>query len=138
MFVQCIMPDESDRIRQTVIKTMMNFLLIFSVFHRETTLEELKKCHPKMAVVFNHVSKNQNFELNFERIDQYKALVLEDATDFYCNEISDDTVIGDQTWKNLKQEFMESVDYEQEACFKELTSHDKKLVESLVFAQNIL
>ena len=38
VFVQCIMPDESDRIRKSVIKTMMNFLLMLSVFHRDTTV----------------------------------------------------------------------------------------------------
>ena len=57
VFVQCIMPDESDRIRKSVIKTMMNFLLMLSVFNRDITVEEIRKCHPKMAVVFNHVSK---------------------------------------------------------------------------------
>ena len=41
MFVQCIMPDQSNRIKQTVIKAMLNFLLILSVFHRDTSVEEL-------------------------------------------------------------------------------------------------
>ena len=78
------MPDESDRIRQSVIKTMMNFLLILSVFHRGTTVEDLKRCHPKMAIVFNHISKYENFKLVLERIDMYKTLLLEDAVAFYC------------------------------------------------------
>jgi hypothetical protein len=46
MFIQCIMPDKSDRIRQSVINSMMNFLLILSVFHKDTTVADLKKCHP--------------------------------------------------------------------------------------------
>ena len=41
MFVQCIMPDESDRIRQSVIKTMTKVLLILSIFHSETSVEDL-------------------------------------------------------------------------------------------------
>ena len=57
------MPDQSYRIRQTVVKAMMNFLLILSVFNRETTVEELKRCHPKMTIVFNNVSKYGDNEL---------------------------------------------------------------------------
>ena len=57
MFIQCIMPDKSDRIRQSVITSMMNFLLILSIFHKDTTVQDLKKCHPHMAIVFNNVSK---------------------------------------------------------------------------------
>ena len=51
------MPDESDRIRKSVIKSMMNLLLILAVFNRETTIEELREYHPAIAIVFNHVSK---------------------------------------------------------------------------------
>ena len=47
-FIQCILPDESDRIRKSSIKTMMNFLLMLSVFNRDTTVEEIMRCHPKM------------------------------------------------------------------------------------------
>ena len=46
MFIQCIMPDKSDRIRKSVITSMLNFLLILSVFHEDTTVEDLKRCHP--------------------------------------------------------------------------------------------
>ena len=63
---------------------MMNFLLILSVFHRGTTVEDLKRCHPKMAIVFNHISKYENFKQVLERIDMYKTLLLEDAVAFYC------------------------------------------------------
>ena len=52
------MPDESDRIRQSVIKTMTKVLLILSIFHRETSVEDLQRCHPIMAVVYNHVSQH--------------------------------------------------------------------------------
>ena len=93
MFVQCIMPDESDRIRKSAIKSMMNLLLIFAVFHRETTIDQLEKCHPTMAVVFNHVSKYENATLFYERIDKFKDLLKEDAVEFYCHEISDETII---------------------------------------------
>ena len=63
---------------------MMNFLLMLSVFHRDTTVEEIMKCHPKMAVVFNHVSKIEDFERTLERMDKYKSLIFDDAVTFYC------------------------------------------------------
>ena len=88
------MPDESDRIRKSVVKTMMNFLLILSVFHRNTTVKEILDCHPKMAIVFNHVSKYGDYKLILERIDMYKSLLIEDSVDFYCHQISDDTIIN--------------------------------------------
>ena len=56
MFVQCIMPDQSDRIRKSAINAMLNLLLILAVFNTKTLPEELHK-HPKIAVVFNNVSK---------------------------------------------------------------------------------
>ena len=94
VFVQCIMPDQSDRIRQSVIKTMMNFLLMLSVFNRDTTVEDILRCHPKMAIVFNHVSKYIDFKRTLERIDKYKDLLFEDAITFYCIFISDETEVA--------------------------------------------
>ena len=108
------MPDESSRIRQSVIKTMTSVLLILSVFHRETTVEELKRCHPKMAIVYNHVSKNADYSLVLERIDKYKSLLLEDAVDFYCEKISDDTIIDGKNWLNRKKSIMESANIEDD------------------------
>ena len=93
MFIQCIMPDKSDRIRQSVITSMMNFLLILSVFHRDTKVEDLRKCHPQMAIVFNNVSKQQDMKYAIERIDAYKQLLVKEATEFYVDQLSDDTII---------------------------------------------
>ena len=92
------MPDESDRIRKSAIKTMMNFLLMLSVFHRDTTVEEIMNYHPKMAVVFNHVSKIEDYQRTLERIDKYKSLIFDDAVTFYCVYISDETLIANQKW----------------------------------------
>ena len=109
MFIQCIMPDKSDRIRKSVIQTMMNFLLILSVFHRDTSIQELELCHPKIAIVFNNVSKKECGYLKvLERIDAYKQLLLEEAIEFYCEKISDDTYIGNKKWKGIKKAVMES------------------------------
>lgn len=99
------MPDESNRIRQSVIKAMMEFLLILSVFHRETTLQSVKECHPRIVVVFNNMSKNQeDYAKILERIETYKDMLKEDAIDFYCDyQISDQTKIGDETWHDIKK-----------------------------------
>ena len=56
-FIQCMMPDESDRIRKTAIMTMLDLLLILSVFNSDTTAEQLRDSHPKISVIFNHVSR---------------------------------------------------------------------------------
>ena len=106
MFIQCIMPDESDRIRQSVIKTMTRVLLILSIFHKETSVEDLERCHPLIAVVYNHVSKNADFKLTLERIDMYKSLLIEDQVELYCENLSDDTIVGKETWNSLKTKAM--------------------------------
>ena len=137
MFVQCIMPDESDRIRKSTIKSMMNFLLMFAVFNRETSILELESCHPTMAIVFNNVSKYTNFTLVCERIEKYKELLREDAVQFYCHKISDDTLINEKKWKDLKKSVIQS-NYEQEPWFLKLLPYDRKLIESLHFAQSQL
>ena len=87
------MPDKSDRIRQSVITSMMNFLLILSVFHKDTKVQDLKRCHPSMAIVFNNVSKQQSAQKFIEKINTYKELLTEEAVKFYCDELSDETII---------------------------------------------
>ena len=89
------MPDGSERIRQSAITAMMSYLLMLSVFHKDTTVKELKLCHPKMAVMFSHVSKYENTDQALDKkIDEYKDLLLKDAVEFYCDKISDETMIG--------------------------------------------
>ena len=44
-----------------------------------------------MATVFNHVSKNENFNQTLETIDKYKTLLTSEAIEFYTAFISDDT-----------------------------------------------
>ena len=90
---------------------MMNFLLILSIFNRDTSVEDLIKCHPKIAIVYNNVSKNKDYKLALERIDIYKNLVLEDAVEFYCSLISDETFIKGKSWKDLKKSVIGSASY---------------------------
>ena len=117
---------------------MTSVLLILSVFHRETSVEELRKCHPKMAIVYNHVSKNADYSLVLERIDKYKSLLLEDTVEFYCETISDDTIVDGKNWLNLKKTVMESTNIEEDEWFNGLTGYQKDLIRSLVFAQKEL
>ena len=60
MFIQCILPDESERIRQSAVMTMLDVFLILSVFNSETKTEDIQRDHPKIGVVFNHVSKAED------------------------------------------------------------------------------
>ena len=46
------MPDESDRIRESSIKSMNNILLILQSFEPETDVIN----HPRIVVIFNNVS----------------------------------------------------------------------------------
>ena len=51
-FIQCIMPDESDRIRATSIKAMNYMLFILNSFDLNADITT----HPKMILIFNDVS----------------------------------------------------------------------------------
>ena len=102
---------------------MMNFLLIISAFHRDTTVEDIEKCHPKIVVIFNNVSKYEDYNLVLERIDIYKSLLLECAVEFYCNEISDETAIQGVKWKDFKKEI--SFDYKKDSKYKRLSEYEK-------------
>ena len=51
-FIQCIMPDESDRIRATSIKAMNYMLFILNSFDERADISN----HPKMILIFNDVS----------------------------------------------------------------------------------
>ena len=58
-----------------------------------------------MVVVFNNVSKGvkeKDYTSNLERIEKYKTMLIEYAVEFYCEKISDETLIGDKTWLERK------------------------------------
>ena len=55
-FTQCIMPDESDRIRATSIKAMNTMLFILNSFDPRTDITN----HPKIILIFNNVSLYSN------------------------------------------------------------------------------
>ena len=91
-----------------------------------------------MAIVYNNVSKNEDYSLVLERIDKYKSLLLEDTIEFYCEKISDDTTIDGKSWLSLKKSIMEASNIEEDEWFKGLTGYQKDLIRSLVFAQKEL
>ena len=115
--------------------SMMNFLLILSIFHRDTTIEDLERCHPQMAIVFNNVS-GQNKPDAVEKIEAYKELLTKESIRFYCQKVSDKTIIGKTQWLELKNIVMESTEYLEEEWYKNLSQYEKRMLESLIQAQN--
>ena len=87
-----------------------------------------------MATVFNHVSKNENFNHTLETIDKYKTLLTSESIEFYTDFISDDTKISGQKWKDFKKSVMGSIYYKKEPWFNELHRYEKRILESLIFA----
>ena len=67
-------------------------------------------------------------------IQTYKKLLLEDALAFYCDFISDETIIAGKEWSELKETVMKSEDFESENLFSNLSSYEKLKLRSLVFA----
>ena len=57
-FIQCIMPDESNRIRKTSIAAMNNVLFLLNSTDPRVNLKK----HPRLLVIFNDVSKHELFE----------------------------------------------------------------------------
>ena len=67
-----------------------------------------------MAIVFNNVSKKQSAQNFIEKISTYKELLTEEAVKFYCDEISDGTIItGNKqfSWKDMKNKVIGKEDY---------------------------
>ena len=57
-FIQCIMPDESNRIRKTSIAAMNNVLFLLNSIDPRANIKK----HPRLLVIFNDVSKHELFE----------------------------------------------------------------------------
>ena len=120
-FIQCIMPDESDRIRQSSVKGMNNMLLALNSFDYDTDITN----HPLMMVIFNNISLIEENEIDKtriqDRIAQYKLALKVNAKKFYLNEISEETVIGEKTWAEIKDEVCKKDTYKKSAWYKDLT-----------------
>ena len=117
------MPDSSDRLRETSIKSMNHVLFTLNSLHPKTDI----KNHPKFIVIFNDVSLYENVSLEkldehiktmnkpenykkfkgrknqIKRIEHYKKDLKENVKKFYLKKnISDETKFGSRTWKDLK------------------------------------
>ena len=86
-----------------------------------------------MAIVFNHVSRYDKKTLFIERIETFRDILKEDLVEFYCHEISDETIINGQKWSDLKNS-VAGFKYEQEVWFQNLSSYDKDQIRSLEHA----
>ena len=65
-FVQCIMPDASNRIRETSISAMNNILFLLNSIDPKTN----PKDHPRLIVIFNDVSRHELLYDTKKIIDQ--------------------------------------------------------------------
>ena len=86
-----------------------------------------------MAIVFNNVS-GQNKPDAVEKIEAYKELLTKESIRFYCQKVSDKTIIGKTQWLELKNIVMESTEYLEEEWYKNLSQYEKRMLESLIQA----
>ena len=80
-----------------------------------------------------------------ERIDAYKQLLVKEATEFYVDQLSDDTIITGitdeqgnkkpQSWRDIKDKVKQAENYEEEKWFTNLSQYEQELIKSLNFAQ---
>ena len=80
---------------------MLSLLLILAIFNTKTLSEELHK-HPKIAFVFNNVFKQDGLQKAQERMEKFKAFLLDKAYEFYCSQILNDTLVANCTWEQIK------------------------------------
>ena len=65
-------------------------------------------------------------------------MLTSESIEFYTDFISDDTKILGQKWKEFKKSVMGSIYYKEEPWFNELHKYEKRILESLIFAQKEL
>ena len=67
-----------------------------------------------------------------QRINQYKGLLKEIAKKFYLHQkISDETVIGQKTWKEMKDEVWNNNQYKEKEWYQKLKYYEKELIEEM-------
>ena len=74
------------------------------------------------------------------KINAYKDLLADEAVKFYCDEISDETIIGITanepfSWKDGKKKVLNDANYEDAPWFIDLPGYDQALIKSLKVAQ---
>ena len=67
-----------------------------------------------------------------QRINQYKDLLKEIAKKFYMHQmISDETQIGQMTWKEMKDEVWRNDQYKDQEWYQNLKYYEKELIEEM-------
>ena len=138
--VLCVLPNASQRITDTVIKAIRTMFLIYNSLEEEIDVKD----HPEYMVVINNVSRygddydpnevlqNPNYvppssgsNLSVQqRIADFKSQVKDAAKRFYLfDKVSDDSAVGDKTWKDVKQEVCSGEAYMNKSWFTGLKSH---------------
>ena len=134
------MPNASQRITDSTIKGLLSMFFMFNSMDDriDSTL------HPKFFVIINNVSKhgddydieaiendpsntptNTTASLSIEnRIADIKQQLKDGAIAFYTPDyISDQTKIGEKTWKDIKEQVCKGESYISESWFIELKDH---------------
>ena len=75
------MPDESDRIRESSIKSMNNILLALQSFDDDTDVNK----HPRITIIFNNVSKHGDI-IDIDEIESDSSNSVKDETTASNNE----------------------------------------------------
>ena len=146
--ILCVLPNASQRIRDTTIKAIINMFVMFGSLDERVDVS----LHPKYHIIFNNVSRygdnydpdrikneqgydpfKENSGLSKDRrIDDIKSQIKDKAKRFYLsNKVSDGTKIGSKLWKDIKQKVCSQESYKNETWYKELLEHQKILVEDL-------
>ena len=59
-------------------------------------------------------------------------MLKEIAKSFYLHmNVSDETIIGDEKWKNMKEEVLENNRYKHKEWYRKLAYYEKELVEEM-------
>ena len=138
--ILCVLPDASQRIRETTIKAINNMFLMFTSLDERVDIS----AHPKYFVIFNNVSRygdnydpvriknepgydpfkdNPGLSKN-QRINDIKLQIKDKAKRFYLSEkVSDETKIGAFSWKEIKAMVCEGDSYKEENWYEELLEH---------------
>ena len=103
-------------------------LLALNSFDIDTDISN----HPQLIVIFNNVSWQEENEISKlrvqDRIDQYKLALKANAKLFYLSEVSDDTVIGEKTWAEVKDAVLANESHKSQAWFSALPKDKRELV----------
>ena len=106
-------------------------LLALNSFDYETDISN----HPMMNVIFNNVSLQEENEKDKsriqDRIDQYKLALKANAKRFYLSEVSEDTIIGEKPWLEIKKDVCSDDTYKNAAWFTSLPKDKRELIEML-------